>query len=46
MNIKRGLSEDEVKKMVLANEKVKKEIEGKEIKKFVYIQDKLTNIVV
>ncbi|MDP4001852.1 MAG: leucine--tRNA ligase [bacterium] len=46
MSIKRGLSEDEVKKMVLANEKVKKEIEGKEIKKFVYIQDKLTNIVV
>ncbi len=46
MSIKRGLSEDEVKKIVLANEKVQKEIAGKEIKKFVYIQDKLTNIVV
>ncbi|MBP9821970.1 MAG: leucine--tRNA ligase [Candidatus Pacebacteria bacterium] len=46
ISAKRGLSEEEVKVMVLANEKVKKEIEGKEIKKFVYVQDKLTNIVV
>lgn len=44
MSVKRGLSEDEVKKIVLANEKVKKEITGKEIKKFIYIQDRLTNI--
>jgi leucyl-tRNA synthetase len=43
---KRGLPEDEVKAIALGNEKVKKEIAGKEIKKFIYVQDKLTNIVV
>ena len=46
MSIKRGLSEEEVKKMVLTNEKIQKALEGKEIKKFIYIQDKLVNIVV
>jgi len=43
---KRGLSEEEVKSMVLKNEKIKKALEGKEIKKFIHIQDKLTNVVV
>jgi len=46
ISVKQGLTEEEVKKMVLENEKVKKEISNKEIKKFIYIQDKLTNIVV
>ncbi len=46
IKVKRGLSEEEIKKIVLANEKVQKAIDNKEIKKFVYIQDKLTNIVV
>ena len=44
--VKRGLSEDEVKALALASEKVKKAIEGKEIKKFIYIQDKLVNMVI
>ena len=46
ISVKRGLSEDEVKKMVMANEKVKKAMEGKEIKKFIYIKDKLVNLVI
>ena len=46
IKMKRGLPEEDVKKMVLENKKIQKEIIGKEIKKFIYIQDKLTNIVV
>lgn len=46
VDIKRGLPEEEVKKIVMSNEKAQRAIEGKEIKKFIYIQDKLTNIVV
>ncbi len=46
ISVRQGLSEDEVKKIVLANEKIQKALEGKEIKKFIYIQDRLTNIVV
>ena len=44
--VKRGLAEEEVKKIVLANKKAERAMEGKEIKKFIYIQDRLTNIVV
>jgi leucyl-tRNA synthetase len=43
---KKGVVEGELKKLVLAREKVKKYLEGKEIKKFIYIQDRLTNIVI
>ena len=43
---KKGLTEDEVKEMVLSREKIKKHLEGKEIKKFIYVKDKLTNIVI
>jgi len=46
IKVKRGLSEEEVKKIAMANGKVQKAINNKEVKKFVYIQDKLTNIVV
>ena len=46
IEMKRGLPEEDVKKMVLENKKIQKEIVGKEIKKFIYIQDKLINIVV
>ncbi|HZZ99756.1 MAG TPA: leucine--tRNA ligase [Candidatus Paceibacterota bacterium] len=45
VEVKRGLSEEETKELVLAREKIKQALEGKEIKKFIYIQDKLTNIV-
>lgn len=46
LSVKQGLSESEAKEIVLASEKVQKALEGKEIKKFVYIQDRLTNIVI
>ncbi len=46
LTVKRGLPEEEIKSMVMTNEKVEKAVENKEIKKFIYIQDKLTNIVV
>ena len=44
--ITKGLSEEEVKNIVLSNEKIKKYLAGKEIKKFIYIKDRLTNIVI
>ncbi|MDP8212900.1 MAG: leucine--tRNA ligase [Candidatus Zapsychrus exili] len=38
--------EEDVKKIVLDNENIRKWIEGKSIKKFIYIPNKLVNIVV
>ncbi len=46
LKITKGLSEEEVKSVVLKNEKVKKHLAGKEIKKFIYIKDRIANIVV
>ncbi|MDO8551318.1 MAG: class I tRNA ligase family protein, partial [bacterium] len=46
LKITKGLSEEEVKSIVLGNENIKKHLAGKEIKKFIYIKDRLTNIVV
>jgi len=46
LKITKGLSEEEVKNIVLSNEKVKKYLAGKEIKKFIYIKDRLVNVVV
>ncbi len=46
LKITRGLFEEEVKSIVLNNENIKKHLAGKEIKKFIYIKDRLTNIVV
>jgi len=40
------IHEDEAKKLTLASEKVKKWIEGKEIKKVIFVPGKLINIVV
>ncbi len=40
-----GSTEAEVKELILQNENVKKHIEGKEIVKLVYVQDKIINIV-
>lgn len=40
-----GLSKEEIEKIVLSNEKVKKWILGKEIKKIVFVPPKLVNIV-
>ena len=41
-----GISEDEARKLAFSSEKVKKWIEGKEIKKFLFIKGRLINIVI
>lgn len=46
LKLAKGLSEEEIKSIVLGNENVKKHLFGKEIKKFIYIKDRLTNIVI
>ncbi len=46
IQVKKGLSENETKLLVTASEKIKKHLYGKDIKKFIYIKDKLTNLVV
>lgn len=46
IQVQRGLSEEEVKKIVLEREKVKEHIGDREIKKFIFVKDKLTNLVV
>jgi len=46
LEVPRGLSEEDVKKFVLANDKIKPWIEGKDIRKWVIVRDKLVNIVV
>jgi leucyl-tRNA synthetase len=43
--IEKNLSEEEIKDIVLKNEKIKKYITGKEIKKIIFIPQKLINIV-
>ena len=47
---RRGLSEEEIKQLVLASEKIKKHLtslrQPVNIKKIIYVKDKLTNIVV
>jgi leucyl-tRNA synthetase len=39
-------SEEDIKKKVLENEAVKRHIDGKDLKKFIYIKNRLVNIVV
>ena len=46
LKITKGLSEEEVKSIVLSNENIKKHLAGREIKKFIYIKDRLTNLVI
>ena len=46
LKVVKGLSEEEVKSIVLSNENIKKHLAGKETKKFSYIKDRLTNIVI
>lgn len=43
---KTGILEDEMKEIALRSERVVKELEGKEVKKIVVIQNRLVNIVV
>lgn len=46
INIKVDATEEEVKEQVLNQERVQKHLEGKEIKKFIYVKGKIVNIVV
>ena len=46
LKITKRLSEEEVKNIVFGNENIKKHLAGKEIKKFIYVKDRLANIVV
>lgn len=46
IKVKKGLSEEEVRNIAMSNGNVKKHITGKEVRKFIYIKDRLTNIVV
>jgi len=46
INIASGSSQDEVKNVALKDENVKKYIEGKTIKKIIFVKDKIFNIIV
>jgi len=46
IEVSAGLSEDEARELALQNDVIKKWLEGKEIKKFIYVKDKLVNIVI
>lgn len=45
LKITKGLSEAEVRSVVLNNENIKKYLTGREVKKFIYVKDRLANIV-
>ena len=46
MNVPAGVKEDEAKKLALAREKVIRYVEGKDIRKVVFVKDKLINFVI
>jgi leucyl-tRNA synthetase len=46
VEIKKDMTEDQVKEIVLSKEKMKKLLKDCDIKKFIYIEDKIVNIVV
>lgn len=46
INVPKGLSREEIEKMAIENENVKKFIDGQEIKKIIAIPDKFVNIVI
>jgi leucyl-tRNA synthetase len=46
VEIKNGMTEEQVKEIVLSKDRVKDLIRGRDIKKFIYIEDKIVNIVV
>jgi leucyl-tRNA synthetase len=41
-----AIAEEEVKKMALANQKIQRHLKGKEVKKTIYVPDKILNIVI
>ncbi|MFH1855668.1 MAG: leucine--tRNA ligase [Candidatus Omnitrophota bacterium] len=46
IEVSRGISEEDLRKICLQNENIGKHIEGKTIKKFIVVPDKLVNIVI
>jgi Leucyl-tRNA synthetase len=46
ITIKRGAEEDEVLKLAMQNQKISKYLGGKQIKKVIFIKDKIINIIV
>jgi leucyl-tRNA synthetase len=40
------MTEDQVKEIVLSKDRIEALVEGRDIKKFIYIEDKIVNIVV
>jgi len=45
VEVPRGASEDEIKQAVSGDDKIKEWLEGKEVRKWIILQDKLVNIV-
>jgi len=43
--VKRGAEQDEVLKLALQNQKISKYLDGKQIKKVIFIKDKIINII-
>ena len=46
LTVRRGLPEDEAVALALADEAVKKFVDGKKVSKVIYVQDRLVNLVV
>jgi len=46
IEVSADISEEEAKKIALESDKIKKWLEGKEIKKIIFVKGKLVNIVV
>jgi leucyl-tRNA synthetase len=46
IDMEKGKTEEQIKEIVFADNQVKKWIEGKEIKKFIYIKDKIVSIFI
>lgn len=46
IKVKKGLSEEEIRGIAMSNENVKRHLVGKEVKKFIYVKDRVANIVI
>jgi leucyl-tRNA synthetase len=46
LTVARGMAEDQVVALALADEAVKKFVDGQKVKKVIYVQDRLVNLVV
>jgi len=46
IKISRNMNESQIRELTLKSEKIKKHIDGKEIKRFIYVPGKLANIVI